>query len=308
MAFYRGTILLGKGNSLFALLPIFESEEMSGAYTVYATNIQTETDQTVVGKEVTESGVQVITVSASKPLILFDLNVSLEWDARQETAYIAQLKSNLERTSELLFDWTDGQMALGNITIYHNRAQWEDADVQILANNRYGPNADLGGLIAGTLTKTVMVDTNPVTVTYRAGQVRMGATWNRWGDSASDFDEDWSRAFTHELGHYLLYLGDNYYGFNDSGGVIDIDDCSGVMANPYIPSDGQGEDEFHSDAGWRNTCEETSSHHSVGRSDWATIKSFYGWVSVPVAHAEALTATIEGPDRYPLATTQIIGS
>ena len=293
-----GNGIIENGDSLFAMLPITASD----SYTVYATNIQTSTDQTVAGKVVTDAGVQEITVSADKSLTLFHLKISLEWDARQDTTYMTELKSNLERASELLFDWSNGQMALGNIEIYHNRYKWEEADVQILVNNRYGPNADKGGIVTGIVTETLILDSISVTPTYSTGKVRIGATWSRSGESVNEFSEDWSRAFTHELGHYLLYLDDNYYGFNDSGLLIDIDTCSGVMGDPYKTSNGMGEDEFHSDTDWLPSCRETSSHQSVGRSDWATIEHFYHWVDAPDG---TLSAIDEGPRRYSLATTQI---
>jgi len=38
------------------------------------------------------AGVQVLTVTAAHPLALFNLDVSLEWDARKDTAFLEQLK------------------------------------------------------------------------------------------------------------------------------------------------------------------------------------------------------------------------
>ncbi len=52
-------------------------------------------------------------------------------------------------------------------------------------------------------------------ITYLPGQVAMGPVWNRYGDPGSNLGEDWPRALAHELGHYALFLDDNYIGLDD---------------------------------------------------------------------------------------------
>jgi len=92
-------------------------------------------------------GVQTLTVSADNPLILFDLIVSLEWDARNDPAYLQQLEQDLYRASEILFDVTNGQAAFGDVTIHHDKEHWGDADIIIYARNNQRPNANLGGIV-----------------------------------------------------------------------------------------------------------------------------------------------------------------
>src|SRR6266540_4285986 len=84
--------------------------------------------------------------SPDHPLVLFNLTISLEWDARADAQFLAELRYNLQRVSELLYDWTDGQAALGHLTIYHAKGRWDDADIRLFASNRIRPNSNLGGI------------------------------------------------------------------------------------------------------------------------------------------------------------------
>ena len=175
---------------------------------------------------VTAGGVQTLTVSSKNPLLLFDLNVALEWNASQDEQYQAQLSADLRRASELLYDWTNGQAALGNVRVYHDARRnilpdgtnaWNNAHVRIYASNRLRPNADQGGIISEVFTETVQIGNEARPIGYLPGQVRMGATWNRYGDAtAGNLGDDWPAAFAHELGHYLLFLDDNYLTLKDN--------------------------------------------------------------------------------------------
>ena len=291
--YLQGREQVSHNDTLFAMAPI--STSVNEKYTVYATNIAPTIDS-IMGFDVTQTGVQIIPVSAETPLILFNLDISLEWDARQDTAYLAELEANLQRASELLFDWSNGQMALGNITLYQSREHWEEADVQILASNRYRPNAGQGGII-----DELRPDPDVPAIQYHPGQLRMGATWNRDGSSVGNRGEDWARTFVHELGHYLLFMDDNYYGFDDKGKLIDIRSCSGVMADPYSTVDENGNNEFHANLNWETDCAQTASHLATERSDWATLRTFYPWLTPPNTNE----AAFYGPNRYPLATTNL---
>ncbi|HSH04834.1 MAG TPA: FG-GAP-like repeat-containing protein, partial [Anaerolineae bacterium] len=63
-------------------------------------------------------GTQRLTVSPNNPLILYHLNISLEWDARQDGSYLQELQQDIHRAAEILYDTTNGQVALGRITIH----------------------------------------------------------------------------------------------------------------------------------------------------------------------------------------------
>jgi hypothetical protein len=294
--YLQGRGELGTGDRLVAALPI----TISGAhtYTLYATNAV----PTVTGLKaytVTRGGVQTLTVTADNPLVLYNLDVSLEWDARKDTAFLEQLKFDLQRTSEILFDVTDGQAALGDLTLHHDKGNWNAADIQIHASNALIPNADVGGIVARALDEKVEANpyaipgqSLPYTITYRSGEVRVGSVWNRYGAAYGTPGEDWPRTLAHELGHYLFYLFDNYIGLDERGLVVPVGGCGdSLMVDPYEYS------EFHLDEGWASSaCTTTLSAQLSGRSDWGTIGTFY-----PIS----ATSVNTGPAALPLAVTQI---
>jgi hypothetical protein len=126
------------------------------------------------------------------------------------------------------------------------------------------------------------------------GQVHMGAVWNRYGDPGGNLGEDWPRTLAHELGHYAFFLDDNYLGFSETGLLIPVESCTGTaMSDPYRDD----YSEFHLDANWLPGCEQTLSHQTTGRSDWATIETFYPWLNGVITNT--------GPSGLPLAVTEI---
>ncbi|MCU0503675.1 MAG: hypothetical protein MUC51_18295, partial [Anaerolineae bacterium] len=259
---------------------------------------------------VTTGGVQTLTVSSKNPLLLFDLNVALEWNAVNDERYQAQLSANLRRASELLYDWTNGQVALGNVRVYHDARRntlpdgtsaWNNAHVRVYASNRLRPNADQGGIISEPFTETVQINNLPKFIGYLPGQVRMGASWNRYGDATTgNLGDDWPAAFAHELGHYLLFLDDNYLTLKDNLlAPLQDEDCQGAMNNPYS----NVYSEFHPDQGWETTrCKDTLSELNTGRPDWQTIQRFYPEVIAPTG---VFTSVLSGPSVLPLAVTQV---
>jgi hypothetical protein len=284
VGYLQGRGEIAPGDRLAALLSVAATD----SYTLYYASAS----PALTGLEaytVTAPGVQTLTVSTDNPLVLFDLDVSLEWDVRQDTIFLDQLNYDLQRTSELLYDWTNGQVALGQITVYHEQEHWNDAHIRVYASNRVRPNAYQGGIVSQIITDPLASD-----VTYVPGQVRIGATWNRYGDPGGSLGEDWPRTLAHELGHYALFLNDNYLGLDAEGHLISVDSCTGTaMTDPYH----EDYSEFHPDEDWLPGCERTLSHQSTGRSDWATITTFYPWLRG--------TPTNPGPSRLPLAVTQI---
>jgi hypothetical protein len=289
--YLQGRGQLGVDDRLVALLPITATD----SYTLYYTSAA----PTLTGLDahaVANPGVQTLVVSEVNPLVLFNLDISLQWDARRDTVFMDQLTYDLQRTSELLYDWSDGQAALGAVSIHHDRELWNDADVRIYASNRLRPNAVKGGIVTQE-TDEVISSTGVFTETYVPGQVRMGAVWSRYGDSGSNLGEDWPRALAHELGHYALYLDDNYLGMDENGLLIPVTGCPGVMSDSYRKD--YPYDEFHPQLGWTAQCTQTLSHRTTGRSDWETIEARYPWLTAP----DPITNT--GPSVLPLAVTQI---
>jgi len=301
-----GGFLAGRGSlaisdTLVALAPVLPAatDPYSDSYTLYQTNL-IPTTQGVEGFRVGGPGIQQITVSPSRPLALFHLDVALEWDARYDQRFMAQLEYDLRRASEFLFDATNGQAALGDINIWHDKENWDTAHVRVYASNRLRPNAMIGGVAGDAFTRTVALDSGERTLYYGPGQVRMGAVWSRFGDqSGSSLSEDWPRTLAHEFGHYLLFLDDNYLGFDAAGQVVPFDGCPGLMADPYASL------ELRPTADWLPACAGTLSHTTYGRSDWATLTSFYPGLLAPTT---TFSATLPGPASLPLDVTAIVSN
>ena len=292
---------LSPSDQLIALAPMALTGAYTNAYSptvrLYATNIITTPDG-IRGTPVTPSGVQVVTVSSAHPLALFDLNLSLEWDARYDARFMLQLQTDLARASELLFQASHGQAALGNVAIFHDKENWDTADIRIYASNRVRPSA----LIGGVATHVITDPTTLSTVIYGPGQVHMGAVWNRFGSATGNLSEDWPRTLAHELGHYLFFLEDNYVGIAN-GQVVPVTSCPGLMADSYAALW-----QFQTRASWTNpnntpiACEPTFSNQTTGRADWETIHTFYPALVPPT---QPLNTLPPGPIHLPLATTEI---
>ncbi|MCS6841599.1 MAG: LamG domain-containing protein [Roseiflexus sp.] len=280
----RGALAIS--DTLIALAPVSPSDPrfpaamrpFSDTVDLYATNLsftQSPNGLQPQGHVVQTSGVQTVTVSLARLLALVSLIVSLEWDARSDERYTTQLRYNLQRASELLFDATNGQAALGRVDIFFAKENRDHAHIRIAASNRARPNAVIGGVATGPFTTTYTVDGQPNRVTYSPGQVIIGATWNRFGEPGVSLADDWSRVLVDELGHYLFFLDDHYVG-RDSDTLITIPyaACPGIMHDPYASI------EFHPQADWLDpgctpNCAQTLAHRETGASDWTNIHTSF---------------------------------
>ena len=282
-----GRGVMGRGDRLFAMQPVTTTEK----YTLYHTNGQPG-EIGVTAHEVTAGGVQTLTVSSQYPLLLFDLDLSLEWDAHQDTLYLEELQANLQRASEYLYDFTDGQVALGKVDVYQNREKWTEADITVLASNRQRPWAVEGGVL---LTMTAAAY-NPALV-FGPGQLSMGATWNRYGTPGLSLGEDWPLILAHELGHYLLFLDDVYLGLDDSGQLIPVRSCTGsAMGDLY--SDPANSEFIFDDAHWQAVCGNTLAAHTNGMDEWAVMNHWYPALQPPAA-------LNSGPGSMPFDFTEV---
>jgi len=304
--YLQGRKSIEQGDRLVALLPIEESKIYSS--TLYHTSAkpnQTALDYASVDEN--NLGVQTLTVSPDNPLMLFDLEVSLEWDASQDEQFLSRLRYDLERTAELLYDWTNGQVALGTITVYHDRLFWHESNIRIYATNHLRPNANQGGITDDKFSERIEIGelpypqnyaTDVVTITYEPGQVRMGAVWNRFGGAEGNLSEDWPRTLAHELGHYALFLDDNYVGLDEQGVIVSVEGCPGAMSDQY----NDDYSEYHPLSGWLPSCRSTFSNVSTGRSDWETITAFYPFLHAPQSSFQQLNT---GPTILPLDVTHV---
>ena len=285
--FLRGRGQINVGDRLLALVPISQT----ATYTLYYTN----GTPTPVGLDtfvVSESGVQTIDVSAAHPLILFDLWVALEWDATATPAYLDQLRFDLRRASQYLYDFSDGQVALGQVRVAQSAEEWAYANVVVHSSNRLRPYAAQGGIV---LTDTL--DPQHADIVYSSGQVHMGATWNRYGTPGQRISDDWPIILAHELSHYTLFLDDVYLGIDQNGFLKAIKGCTGsAMGDVY--SDPTATEFIADDAFWAANCAETLPEQTSGRDEWETIDLWY-----PALHEP--TVINAGPSLLPFDFTTV---
>lgn len=283
---------LNPGDQLVALQPISATH----AFTLYHTSAaptQTGLDAYVVQA----AGIQTLTVSAANPLALFRLRLALEWDARNDGTFLADLENAIQHASAVLYDVTDGQVALGDVTVHQGKDLWGAADVTLYASNSVHPRATMGGIV---ITPTAESGINGVIPSaYWPGQVHMGPAWDPFGENAAELRQDWWLAFAHELAHYYFFLPDNYLGIEN--GVLRKNDCQGsFMTNTYEET----YQEFLTRDRWdaQPACAIRSiAAHTTGRSDWETLQHFLPWLQVP-ANADAVNP---GPYQLPLQVTRI---
>lgn len=62
--------------------------------------------------------------------LLLNLAASLEWDAANDATFLARLQQDFQKASASLYDWSNGQVALGMSTIYQARERWDEADIR----------------------------------------------------------------------------------------------------------------------------------------------------------------------------------
>jgi hypothetical protein len=284
-----------EGDQLVAVLPISHSEKVTYAFTSATPNSDS-LDFTMAQS----FGVHTLTVKPTNPLLLLNLVVSLEWDARDDPTYIEQLQAQIGRASELLYDWSNGQIALGDITIYHEQEEWENADVHIYASNQLRPNATQGGITSSEITPTLRIsESKTYTATFSPGYIRMGATWSSSGDPEEASSEEWARALAHEIGHYALYLDETYLGLKDKL-LVPIDKCQSPMNDPYIG----GVSEFLPTSDWQGDCLLTLQHLFSGLSEWGLIKRMYDQDALDFRLNEPISSKANpGPSILPIVLT-----
>jgi hypothetical protein len=285
--YLQGGVQLDAGDRLFALAPM----RLEEGYTVYYTN----GEPTNVGIEtfsVAGQGVQELTVSADNPLILFHVNVSLEWDASNDPTYLQQMEFNLQRSSQYLYDFTNGQAALGDVVISQNADNWASSHILVQATNSLRPYAVQGGIVI-----TPTVDKQHDDIYYDIGQVYMGSTWNRYGNPGQNLGDDWPIILAHELGHYLLFEEDVYLGLNPEGFLITVDTCIGsAMGDLY--TDQRNTEFIADDDFWMNNCAATLANQTLERDEWDTITMWYPELKAP-------TEINAGPSLMPFNLTEI---
>lgn len=238
-----------------------------------------------------------------KPLLVRDLQVSSQWNLEGDPAYQATLTRRIVDASDHLYRFTDGQFALGTVTVYQNYEHWTDpaTDLWLHANNAMRPLSYIKGDVA---VSTADPMSTTVDFVYEPGHIYMGSAWNRFGAPPTqptppgvDTSRDWAAALAHELGHYLLGQFDSYMAVLPSGVVTETFACTGsAMGWVYAPSN---QAFVWDQAHWLSACGNTLGALNTGRTEWQTIQTWFNWAQMP----ESATPFTGTP---PLPLTQVI--
>lgn len=172
-------------------------------YQVYLTSMQWDDTGAPLAAHADGSRLHALSLDRQRPLVLFNLLVSIEWDA--DRAYLDDFALALQRASTYLWDLTDGQMAIGQARIVDNRRHWWDADIRVLARNTETPHASIGGIEEQLQPENYRIQVGPYW--DRSLSTRPNGRWS---------ENDGFRTLVHELGHYALGLYDEYVGPNGS--------------------------------------------------------------------------------------------
>ncbi|MEW5760888.1 MAG: PKD domain-containing protein [Candidatus Thermoplasmatota archaeon] len=137
------------------------------------------------------------------PLVVnFTFTVSFEWEA--DSSSFTDVQEGLARASNIIYDYTDGQMIIKEVHMYNNKARWSEADIQVFNKYNLRASANLGG-ISGYGHVYI-------------GRDDYGYAWNSNRGAVT---------LAHEIGHYALWFEDHY---TDDDGPLE-DDC--LMADSY---------------------------------------------------------------------------
>ena len=266
------------GDTLVALIKQDErpSARRGGAdwaYRSYTTSLSIQPDGSLRALQIRASGAQTLTVEYDQPLVLFNLVVSIEWDA--DPTYTDAIARAMRQASDYLNDMTDGQMAFGEVTIYDNGSHWSDADIQIAASNIVRPHAYVGGIADGD----------------RAHVMRIGRAWDGNSGSQGAWDVPAGyRTLTHEFGHYALHLYDEYfaYVFDQNGRLIGERpaSCTGpANRNPATDTTNASVMDYQYASSelamrdvpglWSSLCQLTAQWQLNQKSDWETLIERY---------------------------------
>ena len=134
--------------------------------------------------------VQLLRLERRNALVGFNLRASIEWDATPLD--FERYRDRLYDLSELLYNATDGQMLVEQVTISDDGLYWDEADVRIYANLNQASVASVDGLFRDT------------------GRIRMNPN-----------DGYFVGSLLHEFGHYAFGVLDEY---EDAPGQSDRSD------------------------------------------------------------------------------------
>ncbi|GIK54865.1 MAG: PKD domain-containing protein [Chloroflexi bacterium] len=268
------------------------------AYWVYATSWQ-------AGSSERQPATGDIQLYDSHPLVLFHVVASLAWQPAANSPFVGQLQSGLRQMSAYLYDLTEGQMAVGAVTIYADGRYWESADLRFLSANDYRPTAYMGGIVPAATPYTA-----PATLSqtvYAPGGIYLGRYWDGL-DAADPASGNWAqpaayRTLAHEWGHYALFLYDEYQQNQPAGKQETYCTCldlpNGACAASAMAYHYTAVALWHSaEHGSPSVCQQTDQMLVHGEADWGTLQRWGdiqqlagGWLQPP-----ALPLATQTPD------------
>lgn len=193
-----------------------------------------------------------------------NLVISIEWLVSPD--YINRLKAALIKTNNMLYDVTNGQVFIEEVTLYDNGNNWESADIQIHASNMQWPEATPDGI---EQPDGVHISLPPAFYTINRSEfVQKFYDANPIDPSFSVF----VNSLVHELGHYALGLYDEYQ--NRFGTRIHTDVNFGFMDSPDQTSDPMStemSDHGPEDAVFTKYIQ-TEQYYEAGSSCWEALQ------------------------------------
>jgi hypothetical protein len=280
------------GDSLWARLVVSETQRS----TLFYTNGAPQRVQAAEFNRFSDKAMPLV-LRPSQPLLLYHLTFSTQWSLLGDAFYQARLRSHIQKTANYLYDFTNGQVSLGDVHVYQNYDMWDEADVRVYASNNLRPHAEIGGVSVAEVADPLVAN-----VSYSPGYTFMGRTWNRYNlpgeptDLGVDVSNDWPLALAHELGHYLFYLFDTYLAVTPDGEIVETNSCTG-SAMGWVYEAANTEYVFDA-AHWASACGDTLANHTLDRNEWETILLWYGSLSAP-------TAVLPGPSAPPVSLANV---
>lgn len=158
----------------------------------------------------------------------YNLLLSVQWDA--DRAFLENVVRGMRAASNYLYDALDGQMCFGKVSIFDNGVHWEDADMQIFAQNDLHANANVDGY------RWRWEPWAPWNTAIHFGRSWNGGAW-AWSFGIFPWDDQMMyRTIVHEFGHYGLGLFDEYIGVINGiwRGLAISEMCPSFMGYQYV--------------------------------------------------------------------------
>jgi len=250
-----------------------------------------------------------VIISDDQPLTLFHVAASLGWTPAPDSAVtsVADVTEALRQLSAVLYDWTEGQMAVGPISVHTGGERWDEADLRFSPANDKRPSAFVGGIVSDTLAYTGYF-TN---TTYTPAATYYGRLWDG-RDAFVEGNGRWTQPFAyrtiaHEWAHYALFLYDAYQSYTGLSGYCICADLAATGCRTAVPDASAmayhytGAEFWHKDTHLtvENFCYDTWQFRVHGQPDWDTLAQWHLIQGLPLSFAplrQPFPQLTAGPD------------